>query len=109
LLDVFWYQTGAGLITPPQKEDEMRDKSWDYPPGAEHDSRAPWNQKENPFEHLEEARNTLRHFAELMDKVMDIIGKKEFDRRFGIKFEKSMEAMGDDINDAMGDAEEGEL
>jgi len=22
----------------------MRDKSWDYPPGAEHDKNAPWNQ-----------------------------------------------------------------
>jgi hypothetical protein len=82
---------------------------WDYPPGCEYHPDAPWNQKENPFEHLEEARNTLRHFAELMDKVMDIIGKKEFGWRFGRDFEKVIAAFDDDITDAMDAVEEGEL
>lgn len=82
---------------------------WNYPPGAEHDPRAPWNQKENPFEHLEEALSTLHHFAELMNTVMDIIGKKEFDRRFGKNFENSLAAIDDAITNAMNDAEEGEL
>ena len=89
---------------------------WHYPPGCETDPRAPSNQKENPCEALEEALGTVRHFQDLMNTIMDMIGQVEFQKRFNLShsgltvdFNHYMDRLEQAIMKACWQAEEGEL